>query len=594
MTSCGLPSWTFPDDVLIQILSRLPAKSILRCRAVCKHWRELTSSKYFIQLFNEISSNDQMILVETVILVDSTSSFVCIDKSSSISEFSLSFLNDRVKVRASCNGLLCCSSIPNRGVYYVCNPITRKFRTLYRATERPVSRFHPDAEATLVGLAVYPDYGRFKVVLADFYRPFGCRPFDSLLCHVFDSEASSWRRFYTTLNDEFTHMNKNQVVFANDSLHWLTKWSRYVLVLDLDNEAWSKIRLPHEIVNVLDTKIYLLELEGSLSVVQILKNYMITWILNSYVKEEWVVKDTVSLSCIEILVPTTFPISQTKDFVFLATHRQRWTRTITREIVFDENTVELRPNLDEVVHIRRNDLASKIHKVLDVDFKSEEALSFLEKKIDVICDEIGQFEPDYGTKMRMPQEIHVHPPDIAKTKGSGKRLKGGKEKAMEQTAKKLRLCHGCGARGEHDKRNCPKLRDIDSQFQDLKEILPLQTLTKKMSKEGARLNRTEAKRSCLARTAATAPTNMLMPHKIDKESAHLKMTMINLNESMLYAFHCLHETTFEWSFFSTLLLDEAHNEFTGISISRTSPQILVKWNIEEKEGHRGRSLRVDP
>ncbi|KAG9453700.1 hypothetical protein H6P81_006604 [Aristolochia fimbriata] len=139
---------------------------------------------------------------------------------------------------------------------------------------------------------------------------------------------------------------------------------------------------------------------------------------------------------------------------------KRWTRTITREIIFDRNTVELCPNLDEVVRIRRNDLASKIHKILDVAFKSEEALSFLEKKIDVICDKIGQFEPDCGAKMRMPQEIHVHPPDIAKTKGSGKRLKGGKEKAMEQTVKKIRLCHGCGARDEHDKRNCPKLRDM--------------------------------------------------------------------------------------------------------------------------------------
>ncbi|KAG9441995.1 hypothetical protein H6P81_017849 [Aristolochia fimbriata] len=129
---------------------------------------------------------------------------------------------------------------------------------------------------------------------------------------------------------------------------------------------------------------------------------------------------------------------------------KRLTRTITREIIFYRNMVELRPNLDVVVHIRRNDLASKIHKIFDVAFKYEETLSFLEKKIDVICDKIGQFEPDCGAKMRMPQEIHVHPPDIAKTKGSGKRLKGGKEKAMEQTAKKLRLCHGCGARGEHD------------------------------------------------------------------------------------------------------------------------------------------------
>ncbi|KAG9455438.1 hypothetical protein H6P81_008342 [Aristolochia fimbriata] len=131
-----------------------------------------------------------------------------------------------------------------------------------------------------------------------------------------------------------------------------------------------------------------------------------------------------------------------------------------RKVPFLPSHREFRPNLDEVVCIRRNDLASKIHKILDVAFKFEEALSFLEKKIDVICDEIGQFEPDCGAKMRVPQEIHVHQPDIAKTKGSRKRLKGAKENAMEQTTKKFRLCLGCDERGEHDKQNCPKLRDM--------------------------------------------------------------------------------------------------------------------------------------
>ncbi|KAF7137311.1 hypothetical protein RHSIM_Rhsim07G0205700 [Rhododendron simsii] len=44
--------------------------------------------------------------------------------------------------------------------------------------------------------------------------------------------------------------------------------------------------------------------------------------------------------------------------------------------------------------------------------------------------------------------------------GCGKRLKGGKEKAV----KALRKCHGCGLTGQsHDKRNCPKLLNMSSQ-----------------------------------------------------------------------------------------------------------------------------------
>ena len=55
-----------------------------------------------------------------------------------VSEFPLDFLKDRVKVRVSCNGLLCCSSIPDKGVFYVCNPMTREFKLLPKTRERLV------------------------------------------------------------------------------------------------------------------------------------------------------------------------------------------------------------------------------------------------------------------------------------------------------------------------------------------------------------------------------------------------------------------------------------------------------------------------
>lgn len=42
--------------------------------------------------------------------------------------------------------------------------------------------------------------------------------------------------------------------------------------------------------------------------------------------------------------------------------------------------------------------------------------------------------------------IKIYLPSIAKTKGSGKRLKWGKEKSMEQHEKMARLCKACGER----------------------------------------------------------------------------------------------------------------------------------------------------
>ncbi|RAL52326.1 hypothetical protein DM860_016175 [Cuscuta australis] len=47
----------FPDDILIDVLSRLPADAIQQCRRVCRHWRTLTSSTYFNMLQSQRASS---------------------------------------------------------------------------------------------------------------------------------------------------------------------------------------------------------------------------------------------------------------------------------------------------------------------------------------------------------------------------------------------------------------------------------------------------------------------------------------------------------------------------------------------------------
>ena len=50
-------------------------------------------------------------------------------------------------------------------------------------------------------------------------------------------------------------------------------------------------------------------------------------------------------------------------------------------------------------------------------------------------------------------EIDV--PNVEPRGRSAKRLKGEKEKVVEQNQKEKRLCRGCGKLSNHDIRNCP-------------------------------------------------------------------------------------------------------------------------------------------
>ncbi|KAA8531188.1 hypothetical protein F0562_005898 [Nyssa sinensis] len=302
----------FPDEVVLQILARLPIKSLFRSKSVCKLWYKLSSDKYFIQLYNEVSVKNPMVLVEVTELSESKSSLICVDRLRGVSEFSLDFIKDRVKVRASCNGLLCCSSIPDKGVYYICNPMTREFKLLPKTRERPVTRFYPDVEATLVGLACDLSKQKFNVVLAGYHRFFGHRPDKTFICFVFDSESNKWRKLVSLQDDHFTHMNRNQVVFVNGSLHWLTENCSCVLVLDLYLDIWRKISLPDEVIYGTGNRTYLLESDGHLSVIQISEAFMNIWVLKDYGKEEWHMVDRSlegNVFCEEQLYPTIMVLS---------------------------------------------------------------------------------------------------------------------------------------------------------------------------------------------------------------------------------------------------------------------------------------------
>ncbi|XP_021737333.1 protein FAR1-RELATED SEQUENCE 5-like [Chenopodium quinoa] len=141
-----------------------------------------------------------------------------------------------------------------------------------------------------------------------------------------------------------------------------------------------------------------------------------------------------------------------------------------------------------------NDLWCEIHACVSLVQNNEDDLSDLVKKLRAMridleqkkttngsnnfCSKVKDIEMLIGASL--PSEVLIKAPKISKNKGTGvhvpnqvnvpndtpipndthvpnsnKRMKSDREKAVEQSQKKKRLCRACGELGHHDSRNCP-------------------------------------------------------------------------------------------------------------------------------------------
>ncbi|XP_047978770.1 protein FAR1-RELATED SEQUENCE 9-like [Salvia hispanica] len=80
-------------------------------------------------------------------------------------------------------------------------------------------------------------------------------------------------------------------------------------------------------------------------------------------------------------------------------------------------------------------------------------------------------EQFYG--MERPEVVEVHPPDVVKTKGhassSASRLISKREKAIKDATRPLRRCKACDELCHHDSRNCPMLKELETENEMRKE-----------------------------------------------------------------------------------------------------------------------------
>ncbi|KAJ9552138.1 hypothetical protein OSB04_016183 [Centaurea solstitialis] len=133
-----------PVELMIDILSRLPVRTIIHCKLVCKKWRNLVSDSSFVNLHLFRSSHATgLIIHQNVIYLRDSGFLKWVEIEDKADHHHLHhekiidlntipvFQNSHISQMGSVNGLICLwQSSPGHDNTYICNPITREILIL--------------------------------------------------------------------------------------------------------------------------------------------------------------------------------------------------------------------------------------------------------------------------------------------------------------------------------------------------------------------------------------------------------------------------------------------------------------------------------
>ncbi|XP_065871766.1 F-box protein At5g07610 [Euphorbia lathyris] len=225
------------DDLLLQILVRLPIKSLLKFKSVSKHWLSLITNPHFSR---------RGYLSHCGLFLDTwsraTYQFDFIDLHCNHSDPPLKTLTcvdypPEMKIIQSCNGLLLCCSIPSSKSatnYYVCNPTTKQHSVIPPLTpvgeiSGPFLAFDPLKS---------PDYKVICIHQFQIEEP-------NYQIEIYSSKSGKWRLSEASFRLDFD-IGMHGGVFWNGGIHWYTD-SGPCLYFDVDEEEIKEMAMPSPI-----------------------------------------------------------------------------------------------------------------------------------------------------------------------------------------------------------------------------------------------------------------------------------------------------------------------------------------------------------
>ncbi|KAK6123631.1 hypothetical protein DH2020_042630 [Rehmannia glutinosa] len=295
------PCWFENDDIPINILSRLPAKTLHRLKYVSEEWLNLISNRSFITsqlrktepvsgfFFQEVFQWTDDESIESI-------SYIPVDVDNvNVWRNVFDFLPEYIVIMSLNNGLLCCRSCfpSSHPRIYVCNPLNKQWTSLQwpniSQTSNVALAFNPFQNPVDVST-------RFKLVaVSDIENG------EDEYCFVFDiysSETGLWRRSKEccVCNHNLT---KNKGVLVNGILYWLTDGYQ-ILMFDPENEFSLLVTAPlpeTEFSGIPEMCIG--EWQGEVCYVIISEDGLQLWVLEDHFASQWELRISISLENLE-------------------------------------------------------------------------------------------------------------------------------------------------------------------------------------------------------------------------------------------------------------------------------------------------------
>ncbi|XP_074354776.1 F-box/kelch-repeat protein At3g06240-like [Apium graveolens] len=229
-----------PEELVTEILVRLPVKTLLICKSVCKTWFAIisnpcfTKSQLHLALINPTilgikkwdKKSVEARLKEELVLDNPDSSSIRIN-----SHF-MPRLFSHTRFVSSYNGIICLKSIPGRapGVY-LWNPSVGQYKELPSIRLGPYSyskeRFGYDF--------ISNDY---KVVRILYLKPADV----FLVVHVYSNNANSWREFKNPILKKLESNDRSHSIVVNGVLYLGNEDE--LITFDLHQEVLGLVSLP--------------------------------------------------------------------------------------------------------------------------------------------------------------------------------------------------------------------------------------------------------------------------------------------------------------------------------------------------------------
>ncbi|XVF21085.1 hypothetical protein REPUB_Repub12eG0060300 [Reevesia pubescens] len=277
-----------PQDVVFDILSRIPITTLVQSKSVCRAWRSIIQGSLLANKhLSHMAENDPGIIFQSHWPVQNHYYFVDFAAYTQGKKIlkKIYVSTKHANLVGSCNGLLC---FCNSSGIHICNPLTKNFIELPKLSRDP-------GEVGTLGFGFSPATKEYKLVEIVHQRK---RPRVNHLAISFQSQVlvltlgdSRWRSLGMV---PYRFIRQQSQVMVSGRLHWISQPVNYnmdnqLMSFDLTAEHFQEV--PKPVCGSLDGRLFeLVVLQGHLcAAASNASGGLEIWVMKEYnMKESWI------------------------------------------------------------------------------------------------------------------------------------------------------------------------------------------------------------------------------------------------------------------------------------------------------------------